>query len=336
MARRRLAAVRADQLRRLLDVLVGTLDEPISGAEIARRAHLSRFYFNHLVKTVLGESPGALRRRLLLERAAHALATSEDGVTDVAMDAGYGSLEAFTHAFRRAFGVSPTDFRARKITDFRVPAPNGLHFHPSGDRGLPGGAGGRRPMDLTDRMVEHDNWLTERLLDCAGRLTDEQLDQPVFLNPPSLAFEDEAPSIRSMLDRLVLAKEMWTASVTGRKLDSSSDTSIEGLRARVQQANASFAARVREIRGRNAWDTGFVDAIHEPPETNTFGAAVAHVLAWDAVRRDIVAGALRAYGIDPVSLDPINWEHGDVPASLPDGAADQAAASLRPARTASG
>ncbi|MGZ4359857.1 MAG: helix-turn-helix transcriptional regulator, partial [Gaiellaceae bacterium] len=208
MAPGRPAAVPADQLRRLLDVLIGTLDEHISGAEIARRAHLSRFYFSHLVKTMLGESPGALRRRLLLERAAHMLATTEYGVTDVAMDAGYGSLEAFTHAFRRAFGVSPTDFRARKKTDFRVPAPNGMHFHPSGASALPHAANVRKPMDLSDRMVEHDNWLTERLLDCAAQLTDEQLDEPVLLSPPSLAFEDEAPSIRSMLDRLVLAKEM--------------------------------------------------------------------------------------------------------------------------------
>ena len=47
-----------EQLRRLLDVLMGTLDEPLNGTEIARRAHLGRFYFDHLVKAVLGEEIG--------------------------------------------------------------------------------------------------------------------------------------------------------------------------------------------------------------------------------------------------------------------------------------
>jgi hypothetical protein len=31
-----------------------------------------------------------------------------------------------------------------------------------------------------------------------------------------------------------------------------------------------------------AWDAAFVDALCEPPESFTFGAAVAHVLTWSA------------------------------------------------------
>jgi len=34
-------------------------------------------------------------------------------------------------------------------------------------------------MDLTDRMLEHDLWLTSRLLDAAAALSEEQLDEPV-------------------------------------------------------------------------------------------------------------------------------------------------------------
>lgn len=298
-----------EQLRRLLDVLISTLDEPLCGEEIARRAHLGRFYFDHLVKAVLGESPAAFRRRLLLERAAYQLLSCDRSVTFVALDAGYGSVEAFTHAFNRAFGVAPREFRARDETDYRLPAPNGVHFHPGG-MPAPGGEKRRRAMDLTDRMVEHDNWLTERLLDAAAQLSGDELDEPVVLNPPSVAFGERAPSIRSMLNRLVLAKEMWAASISGRNLEAEPDTSLKGMRERLAAAGDTFSKLVCDIRTRDAWDTAYVDAIREPPETNTFGAAVAHVLAWDAVRREIVAGALLAHGVDAVSLDPITWEHG--------------------------
>jgi AraC family transcriptional regulator len=83
------------------------------------------------------------------------------------------------------------------------------------------------------------------------------------------------------------------------------------MRARLQRAGQAFAELVRDIRLRDAWDTAYVDAIRQPPETNTFGAALAHLLDWDAIRREIVAGALLAHGIDTACLDPEAWEHGE-------------------------
>ena len=119
-----------DRLRGLVDVLVASIDDWATGPDLARRAYLSRYYFDRLVSAAIGESPGAFRRRLLLERAAHELATSDRPATEVAFDAGYGSLEAFTQAFGRAFGASPSEFRASRPQSFLLPAPNGIHFHP--------------------------------------------------------------------------------------------------------------------------------------------------------------------------------------------------------------
>src|SRR5262249_31997986 len=136
----------------------------------------------------------------------------------------------------------------------------------------------------------------------------EALYEPVTLDPPSEAFAEHAPSIRSMLNRLVFTKEMWTAAIAGRPLEEQADTSLEGMRARLQCAGRDFADLVRDIPGRGAWNTAFVDATCDPPETFTFGAAVAHVLVWDARPHDALAGALRARGVDTVRPDPIAWE----------------------------
>ncbi len=297
-----------DLRRRVLEVLVDSLDDEVGGEELARRVHFDRYHFQHVVKTMLGESPGAFRRRLLLERAADQLTSTRLAVSALAFEAGYHSAEAFTHAFRRAFGTSPLAYRALAANDHRLDAPNGVHYVPAGGTVVPGARNRRRKMDLSDRLVEHDNWLTERLLVCAGQLAEEELDEPVTLNPPTLAFSDASPSLRAMLDRLVLAKEMWVASISGRALPATADTSIEGMRRRLCEAGEAFAELVRDIRRRNAWDTAYVDSTQHPPNTNTFGASVAHVLAWDAARREIVAGALTARGVDLAALDPVQWE----------------------------
>jgi AraC family transcriptional regulator len=98
-----------DRLGVILDSVEQSLDEPtLNGQQLADRAYLCRFHFDRLVASAVGEPPGTFRRRLLLERAAHRLATTTDPVTDVALDAGYGSPDGFARAFRRAYGCPPS------------------------------------------------------------------------------------------------------------------------------------------------------------------------------------------------------------------------------------
>jgi AraC-like DNA-binding protein len=254
------AATAVDRLRTLIDVLIASVDDPGTGEELAGRAHLSRFHFDRLVSAALGESPAAFRRRILLERAASRLATSDRPATEIALEAGYASLEAFTRAFGRTFGVSPSRFRALGTREFRVDAPNGVHFHPPGGMLVPGDDRRRGPMDFTHQMVEQDSLLTRRLLDSAAGLPEAALDEPVPLRPLTPAFREDAPTIRSMLNRLVFTKEMWTAAMDGRAFEEADDTSVDGMRARYEHAGPAFVALVRDIGRRDAWDTAFVDA----------------------------------------------------------------------------
>jgi AraC family transcriptional regulator len=289
-----------DGLAALLDVLLD-VDDPARGEELASRAYLSRFHFDRLVAAALGETPAAFRRRLLLERAAYSLSGGA-GVLEAALAAGYGSAESFARAFRRAFGVTPSAHHG----EFRLAAPNGIHFHPPGGVLVPGDER-RQTMDLTERLVAHDNWLAARLIDAATALDDDVLNEPIPLNPPTPAFASEKPSIRCMLNRLVFTKEMWSAAISGQAFVESDVTSLEGMLARLEAAGGEFASLVRDIASRKAWDTAFVDATCEPPGTFTYGGAVAHVLTWNAQRRQIVSAALGARGIE-VSTDPIAWE----------------------------
>src|SRR5215468_1948259 len=94
--------VTPDRLRHLMDVLLRDLRADADGDEVASRAYLSRFHFDRLVRAAVGEPPARLRRRILLEQAAYALGRGAT-VTDVAYASGYGSPEAFSRAFHRAY-----------------------------------------------------------------------------------------------------------------------------------------------------------------------------------------------------------------------------------------
>lgn len=122
-----------DQLGQLLRLVEQSLDDPeVRGAELAARAHLSRFHFDRMAAAALGEPPGAFRRRLLLERAAHQLVAEASSVLEIALGAGYGSPEGFSRAFTRAYGRSPSAYRAQQPSGHHLPAPLGVtSTHPA-------------------------------------------------------------------------------------------------------------------------------------------------------------------------------------------------------------
>jgi AraC-like DNA-binding protein len=287
----------ADTFARFLDVLADSLDEP---APYAERLHLSRFHLDRIVSAVGGEPPATLRRRVLLERAAHRLRSTDDEVLEVALDAGYSSHEAFTRAFRRAYGDAPSSWR-RAFGEFRLPAPNGVHFNPPGGLRLPG----RRKvtgMDLLQRMIEHHVWLVGRFVEAADGLPADVLDRPIEI---SVAGIDDHPTTRSLLSRLVGQLEMWTAAVESRPYDFSveQDESVASMRERLAEFGPRFLATVRDAD----FDETFVDATCDPPEVFTYGGMVAHVLTFAAHRRILVHGALEDAGITEITGDPMRW-----------------------------
>ncbi|MFB4284701.1 helix-turn-helix domain-containing protein [Nonomuraea sp. MTCD27] len=300
-----------DRLRELVDTILAAFDERVDGWQIAGRAYTSRFHFDRLVSAGLGEAPAAFRRRLLLERAAWRL-TQGCSVTDAGWEAAYNSTEAFSRAFRRAYGRPPSAF-GRARTDFRLPARNGVHFHPPAGMFLSDRTTTETDMDLTERLLDHDFWLTGRLLDSARELTAEQLDREIRPGHTVLDFDGPEPSVRRMLERLVWTKEVWTAAIAGRALPDGGDDSVEALRARWARAGAEFRALAADVDRRRAWDDTFIDALCDPPQSFTLGGVITHVLTFSAYRRQVLTEALAAVGCHDVPpACPMEWERGQL------------------------
>lgn len=82
--------------------------------ELARIACFSPYHFHRIFSSMVGEGVAAYIRRLLLERAAMQLGHSPESITQIALGAGYDSVDAFTRAFRAHMGMLPSEYRRRK------------------------------------------------------------------------------------------------------------------------------------------------------------------------------------------------------------------------------
>ena len=295
-----------DTFARFVDELADGLDDhAATGHDLASRVFLSRFHFDRVVVATAGETPSRLRRRVLLERAAYRLLTSEHGVLEVAHEAGYSSNEAFTRAFRRAYGVAPSVWRAQPGR-IQLTAPNGVHFHPPGGLRLPA-RDEVTSMDLLARLLEHHVWLVGEIVDRSGRLPADRLDAPITVSVEGV---DDDPTLRSLLSRLVGQMDMWNAAMENRAYDFEVERgeSLRSIRARLDSAGPEFLARANEVIDESRLDETFVDATCDPPRVFTYGGMLAHVLTFAAHRRTLAIGALHSAGITDLGAgDPMRW-----------------------------
>src|SRR5690606_41371853 len=111
-----------DRLRELLDAVVDAANTDVES--MARSSHFSEFHFSREVRRLAGEPPAAMRRRVVLERAAGRLQRGEP-VSAVGAAEAWSSACVVPRAVRRAFAVPPS-----RVTEVHslFPAPSGDPF----------------------------------------------------------------------------------------------------------------------------------------------------------------------------------------------------------------
>jgi len=89
----------------------------ISLDEVATVAGVSRYHITRAFAAATGMPVMAYAKARRLSEAAKVLARGAPDILNVALEAGYGSHEAFTRAFRDQFGVTPEQLRQGRIID---------------------------------------------------------------------------------------------------------------------------------------------------------------------------------------------------------------------------
>ena len=298
-----------DRLRELLDAVVDADNGAVG--EMARSSFASEFHFSREVRRLTGESPAALRRRIMLERAAWRLHGGER-VARVAADEGWSSSEVFSRAFRRTYGVPPS--RAADI-EFRLPAPNGLHFHPPQSLWLDSDGDTKEP-DISQLLVRHDIADTAYLIAKASELTKEQWLQDISPGQVILDWDGPEPSIGAVLGATVWTKEVWLATIEGSDFPSRESTQPDSttaaqLAVHHEDLGTRWSAMVSEYTAEGRLGDTIIDALCDPPESFQLYGIVAHVLTYSAHRRQLARAMLARHGVETRNGDPLDWMRGN-------------------------
>ena len=91
--------------------------QPLTLDGIAAACGVSRSHLAHAFGTATGVSVMQYVRARRLSAAARALAAGASDILSIALEAGYGSHEAFTRAFRDRFQQTPESVRERRTVD---------------------------------------------------------------------------------------------------------------------------------------------------------------------------------------------------------------------------
>jgi AraC-like DNA-binding protein len=86
--------------------------EHLALTDLARDAAMSPYHFLRTFQLLVGMTPHQFVLRTRLHRAAVRLRRSDETVSAIAFDMGFGDLSTFNRRFRRVTGLSPSAYRA--------------------------------------------------------------------------------------------------------------------------------------------------------------------------------------------------------------------------------
>lgn len=155
-------------------------------------------------------------------------------------------------------------------------------------------------MDLLERLLGHDAWTTDRLLDIAGALSDEELDRE---------FDIALRSLRATFRHVIRNMEAWSDLMNGVPIRPDGGVSADELKERLRRAAKDLAEVSRAVAARDGWDERWTDPEEDPPVERSYGGSIAHVITHSMHHRGQIIFMLRRLGVEDVPEgDVLSWE----------------------------
>jgi AraC family transcriptional regulator len=103
------------RLRRVLDHIAANIEEDLTLVGLAGIAGYSPFHFARKFTRAMGIPPHRYISRMRLDNAMAELAAGKLPLAEIALNAHFSSQASFTRAFHRATGMTPKEYRRRRL-----------------------------------------------------------------------------------------------------------------------------------------------------------------------------------------------------------------------------
>ena len=97
----------------VLEYIRENLDQPLRLSELAKAAGLSSYQLSQRLEGLLGLTPKQYVSRCRIEAACHALESSEESLSEIALACGFSDQSSFTRQFGQTVGMTPKVYRNR-------------------------------------------------------------------------------------------------------------------------------------------------------------------------------------------------------------------------------
>lgn len=108
-------SAKEEMTKKIIDYILSHQNGELSLDIIAGKLNYSKFYMGRAFAETMGITIHKYIKECRLKAAANQLAETDRPIIEIALDAGYGSHQAFTQAFGKRYQCSPQDYRRNLI-----------------------------------------------------------------------------------------------------------------------------------------------------------------------------------------------------------------------------
>ncbi|OFY90438.1 MAG: hypothetical protein A2266_01025, partial [Bacteroidetes bacterium RIFOXYA12_FULL_40_10] len=103
------------RINKTFDYIESNLEKPMTLEELAQVANFSKFHFNRIFLSIVGETPFQFIQRVRIEKAATLVLTdNKSTISEIAYRCGFSDISVFSRSFKHYFKISASAYRAKK------------------------------------------------------------------------------------------------------------------------------------------------------------------------------------------------------------------------------
>ena len=103
------------RINKTFDYIESNLEKSMTLEELANVANFSKFHFNRIFHSIVGETPFQFILRVRIERAATLIASNKkESISEIAHKCGFSDISIFSRNFKNYFQVSASQYRSVK------------------------------------------------------------------------------------------------------------------------------------------------------------------------------------------------------------------------------